>query len=145
VSGPFDRTNNRTSNRTDIRVVIADDDATTRAVLRLLLQEQSCIVVGEASDGERAVELCSKLKPHIAFLDIDMPKLNGNQVAQELSKLQQGIGIIIVSALSTVENVQLACQSGASAFIVKPFTKAKLIEAIDGCFRKTQQHKGIPG
>lgn len=122
--------------RASHRVVIADDDATTRTVLRLLLQEHACIVVGEASDGERALELCATLKPQIAFLDIDMPKLSGNQVAQELRQLHPGIGIVIVSALSTVENVQQARLSGASAFIVKPFTGAKLIDAIASCLKK---------
>lgn len=122
----------------DLEVVIADDDATTRTVLRLLLQEQSCIIVGEASDGERAIELCSTLKPHIVFLDIDMPKLSGNQVAQEVSRLHPGVGIVIVSALSTVDNVRQARMSGASAFIVKPFTAAKLIDAIENCCKKFQ-------
>lgn len=127
----------------NIRVVIADDDATTRTVLRLLLQEQSSIVVGEASDGERAFELCSTLKPHIAFLDIDMPKLNGNQVAQKLRALYPDIGIVIVSALSTVDNVEQARLSGAGAFIVKPFTAAKLIQAMERCSKKIRRQTGI--
>ncbi|TCS38687.1 two-component system chemotaxis response regulator CheY [Paucimonas lemoignei] len=128
-----------------IRIFIADDDATTRTVLRLLLQEQSCIVVGEASDGERAFELCSTLKPQIAFLDIDMPKLNGNQVAQKLRTHYPDIGIVIVSALSTVDNVEEAKLSGASAFIVKPFTAAKLIQAMEACLKKTRHRAGMPG
>jgi DNA-binding NarL/FixJ family response regulator len=127
----------RPVHRTSIHVVIADDDATTRVALRLLLQEQSCTVAGEASDGERAVELCAALKPRIAFLDIDMPKLGGIQAAQKVRDLHPDIGIVIVSALSTIENVQQARQSGASAFIVKPFTGAKLIQAIDSCLKKT--------
>lgn len=127
----------------NIRVVIADDDATTRAVLRLLLQEQSSIVVGEASDGERALELCTTLKPHIAFLDIDMPKLNGNQVAQKLRTLFPEIGIVIVSALSTVDNVEQARLSGAGAFIVKPFTPAKLIQAIESSSKKIRHRTGM--
>lgn len=119
-----------------INVVIADDDATTRVALRLLLQEHSYTVVGEASDGERAVDLCTTLKPHIVFLDIDMPKLNGNQAAQRLRELHPEIGIVVVSALSTLDNVQQARQSGASAFVVKPFNAAKLIGAIDNCLKK---------
>lgn len=134
---------NTPNSRASHRVVIADDDATTRTVLRLLLQEHACIVVGEASDGERAMELCTTLKPHIAFLDIDMPKLSGNQVAKELRQLQPAIGIVIVSALSTVENVQQARLSGASAFIVKPFTGAKLIDAIANCQKKASPRSGI--
>ena len=122
--------------RENIRVVIADDDATTRAALRLLLQEHHYTVVGEAPDGERAIELCAGLKPQIVFLDIDMPKLNGNQAAQKLRELQPEIGIVVISALSTLDNVQQALQSGASAFVVKPFNAAKLIGAIDNCLKK---------
>lgn len=122
--------------RENIKVVIADDDATTRAALRLLLQEHFYSVIGEASDGERAVELCTGLKPDVVFLDIDMPKLNGNLAAQKLRELQPKIGIVVVSALSTIENVQQAQLSGASAFVVKPFNAAKLIGAIDNCLKK---------
>ncbi|WP_164932032.1 response regulator [Janthinobacterium sp. 17J80-10] len=121
--------------RNDIKVVIADDDATTRAALRFLLQDHFYSVVGEASDGERAVELCASLKPDIVFLDIDMPKLNGNQAAQKLRELLPAIGIVVVSALSTLDNVQQARQSGASAFVVKPFNAAKLIAAVDNCIK----------
>ncbi|WP_158592223.1 response regulator transcription factor [Noviherbaspirillum sedimenti] len=121
--------------RENINVVVADDDATTRAALRLLLQDHFYTVVGEAADGERAVELCMALKPHVVFLDIDMPKLNGNQAAQRLRELHPEIGIVVVSALSTLDNVQQARQSGASAFVVKPFNAAKLIGAIDSCLK----------
>lgn len=117
-------------------MVIADDDATTRAALRFLLQEHFYTVVGEAADGERAIELCASLKPKIVFLDIDMPKLNGNQAAQKLRETQPDIGIVVVSALSTMDNVQQALQSGASAFVVKPFNAAKLIGAIENCLKK---------
>lgn len=122
--------------RDSIKIVIADDDATTRAALRLLLQDHLYRVVGEASDGERAVELCASLKPDVVFLDIDMPKLNGNQAAQKLRELLPDIGIVVVSALSTLENVQHALQSGAGAFVVKPFTSAKLIAAVEKSIKK---------
>lgn len=118
-----------------LRIVIADDDATTRMVLRLLLTEHGFTVVGEAGDGERALELCASAKPDLAFLDIDMPKLNGKDAAQKIRQTDPGIAIIIVSALSTLDNVRDAMQAGAGAFVVKPFTTAKLVGAIDSCMK----------
>ncbi len=130
--------------RENIRVVVADDDATTRMSLRLMLLEHAYTVAGEAADGERAVELCAALKPHIVFLDIEMPKLNGHQAAQQVHELHPEIGIVVVSALPTLENVQQARQAGASAFVVKPFNAAKLIDAIENCLKRHQKSKRMP-
>ncbi len=115
----------------NINVLLADDDATTRFALRLLLLENLYTIVGEAADGEKAVELCTALKPHIAVLDFDMPKLNGNQAAQRIRERHPEIGIIVVSAVPTADTVRQAMQAGACSFIVKPFSAAKLMNAID--------------
>lgn len=120
-----------------INVVIADDDSTTRMALRLLLQEQLYAVTGEAADGEKAVELCANLKPHIAFLDIDMPKMTGNQAARKIRELHPQIGIVMVSGVSTMENVREALQAGASSFVVKPFSAAKVVDAVNNCLKKS--------
>jgi DNA-binding NarL/FixJ family response regulator len=121
----------------NVKIVIADDDSTTRFVLRLLLQEQLYTVVGEAADGEKVVELCALHKPHIAFIDIHMPNMNGHQASQLIRKQFPNTSIIMISALSTMDNVKQALQSGASGFVVKPFSAVKLIEAIDNCLKKT--------
>lgn len=126
-------------NNEQIKVVIADDDATTRLVLRLLLTEHGFDVVGEAANGEAAIELCEKARPNLAFLDIDMPKLDGNQAARKIRQLHPDIAIIIVSAVSTLDNVRTAMQSGAGAFVVKPFSAAKLIDAINACTKNSQR------
>ncbi len=123
-----------------INVVVADDDATTRVALRLLLQENRYTVVGEAADGERAVELCTTLKPHAVFLDIDMPRLSGHEAAKKLRELHPEIGIVVISAYSTMENVQQARQAGANAFVVKPFSASRLIDALDSCLQHRQRH-----
>ena len=123
----------------EINVLIADDDATTRLVLRLLLQEHEFNVIGEATNGEKAVELCCSQKPQIAFLDIDMPRLDGKQAAKKIRAQQPNTSIIIVSAVSTADNVKEAAEAGASAFVVKPFTAGKLIDAIDTCLKKRGQ------
>jgi YesN/AraC family two-component response regulator len=116
--------------KTKFNIVIADDDRVTRSVLRLLLLENKYAVIGEAIDGVRAVEICAQLKPDIAFIDIDMPRMSGHEVAVEILRTNPQIKIIMVSALASLENVQNAMQSGAAGFVVKPFTAQKIIAAI---------------
>lgn len=118
------------------RIVIADDDSTTCSVLRLLLQEHGHQVIGEAHDGEKAVEMCELHKPDIAFLDIQMPRLTGHEAARRIVDNTPGVGIVIVSAVPTLENVQAALQAGAASFVVKPFNAVKVVDAIAQCRRQ---------
>jgi len=123
------------------KIVIADDDSTTCSVLRLLLQEHGHQVVGEAHDGEKAVDMCEAHKPDIAFLDIQMPRLTGLQATRRILDSTPGIGIIIVSAIPTLENVQAALQAGAAGFVVKPFNAVKVVDAIEQCRRQRQKSR----
>lgn len=119
----------------ELNVVIADDDSTTRRVLRLLLREHGHQVVAEAPDGEKAVELCDTHKPDIAFIDIDMPRMDGHQAVEKIRQNTPGIGMIMISNLPTLDNVQKALLAGASGFVVKPFNAIKVAEAIDNCLK----------
>jgi two-component system chemotaxis response regulator CheY len=116
-----------------LKILIADDDRTTRLILRTLLRENYFDVVGEAADGEKAVELWADLKPEIVFLDIDMPGLTGHEAAALIRKESASVGIIIISALATAKNVKQAIDSGANGFVVKPFNAFRVLEAIDVC------------
>ena len=124
------------ASKTSLTVVIADDDSTTRHVLRLLLHEQGLQVVAETGDGEKAVELCETHKPDIAFLDINMPRLDGHQAAEKIRTRVPNAGMIMISAVPTLENVQKALQIGISGFVVKPFNAVKVAEAVEGCIRQ---------
>ena len=116
-----------------LNILIADDDGTTRHVLRLLLREQGHNVVAEAADGEKAVELCLSHKPDLAFLDIDMPRLDGNQAAARIRQDDPRLGMIMISSVPTLIAVQHAMQVGAGGFVVKPFNALKVAEAIENC------------
>lgn len=116
-----------------MKILIADDESTTRLILKMMLKENYFNVVGEAADGVKALELYRELKPDIVFLDINMPKLDGHQATEAIRKENVGTGIIIVSALATAQNVKHAIQAGANGFIVKPFSTTRVIEAIDLC------------
>lgn len=119
----------------ELTVVIADDDSTTCHVLRLLMREQGHRVLGEAHDGGKAVELCIAHKPDIAFLDIDMPKVNGHEAALRIQENTPSVAMIMISALSTLSNVQKALEAGARGFVVKPFNAVKVVEAIENCLK----------
>lgn len=121
--------------RRKVNIVIADDDRLTRSVLRLMLLENACTVIGEATDGAKAIELCLALKPDIAFIDIDMPNRNGHEAAQQIRLDNPRTRVVMISAFATFDNVQQALQSGASGFVVKPFNAQKVIEALDHCLK----------
>lgn len=116
--------------------MIADDDRMTRSVLRMLLRDSHYRVLGEAADGEKAVELCMQHNPDVAFIDIDMPRLDGHQAAEQIREHCKKTQIVMVSSLSTIPNVQQAMQTGACAFVVKPFTAAKVNDVIQQCLSK---------
>lgn len=122
--------------RKELNILIADDDSTTRHVLRLLLREHGHQVVAEANDGERAVELCAVHRPDIAFLDIDMQRMDGHLAASRIRQDTPGVGMIMVTNLPTLDNVQKALQIGISGFVVKPFNAIKVVEAIDNCMKQ---------
>lgn len=116
--------------------VIADDDRLTRSVLRMLLHENHYRVLGEAADGVKAVELCQLHHPDIAFIDIDMPLMNGHQAAEQIRESCSNTQIVMVSSLATAPHVQQAMQTGACAFVVKPFNSAKVNNVIQQCMQK---------
>lgn len=124
-----------------MKAVIADDDLTTRNALRLLLREHGIQVVAEAGDGDKAVELCDSNLPDLVFLDINMPKLDGLQVAGTIRRRIPDIGIIMVSAVPTMDNVQKALQAGINGFIVKPFSAVKVMEVIENSMKRASAAK----
>lgn len=127
------------NHRKQLNIVIADDDSTTCHVLRLLLREHGHQVVAEARDGEKAVSLCETHQPDIAFLDIDMPRMDGHHAAQKIRRSAPGVGMIMISALPTLDNVKKAVEAGASGFVVKPFNAVKVAEAIENCLRQKRR------
>src|SRR5919108_4116238 len=114
-AGPKDHAMN-TNQTPRISVLVADDDNATRMVLRTLLQNAGCEVIGEAASGQQAVQKCSALKPDVVFLDIDMPPLNGFEAMREIRAAQPQTGIVMVSALATLDNVRQAMNAGAGGF-----------------------------
>lgn len=112
------------------RVVIAEDDALIRLDLREMLEEEGYLVVGEAGDGERAVKLAEQLRPDLVLLDVRMPVLDGITAAQRIVDGRIA-PVVMVTAYSQREQVERARDAGAMAYVVKPFTVADLVPAIE--------------
>ena len=84
----------------DIAVVVADDEDDIRLLLKLQLRQFGITVVGEASDGIEAIELCEKTKPHVVILDLLMPTMNGFEAIPELRRRCPDVQIIAYSAVA---------------------------------------------
>ena len=111
------------------RVVVAEDESLIRMDIVETLRDQGFDVVGEAGDGNAAIQLASELKPDLMVMDIKMPDLDGLSAAEKISELK--IPVVLLTAFSQQELVARAAEVGAMAFLVKPFTPNDLIPAIE--------------
>jgi response regulator NasT len=112
------------------RVLVAEDEALIRLDLVEMLREEGYEVVGEAGDGEQAVELATELRPDLVILDVKMPKRDGIEAASEIAG-QRIAPVVILTAFSQRELVERARDAGAMAYLVKPFSKRDLVPAVE--------------
>ena len=119
-----------TSTSTARRVVVAEDEALIRMDIVETLRDNGFIVVGEAGDGERAIELAIELRPDLVVMDVKMPKLDGISAAERLSR-DNIAPVVLLTAFSQKELVNRASEAGAMAYVVKPFSPNDLLPAIE--------------
>jgi DNA-binding NarL/FixJ family response regulator len=113
-------------------ILIADDHAVFRRGLSSLLSERNgWAVVGEAGDGEDAVSLAGALRPRIALLDIEMPRLTGLEAAQRISSVSPETRIVVLSMYGDARYLERAREAGASGYALKSEPIAALIDVID--------------
>lgn len=110
--------------------MIAEDEALIRLDLKEMLEEDGYIVVGEAGDGETAIQLAGDLRPDLVILDVKMPVLDGISAAERIVA-DRIAPCLILTAFSQRDLVERARDAGAMAYLVKPFTKADLVPAIE--------------
>ena len=110
--------------------MIAEDEALIRMDLAEMLAEEGYDVVGEAGDGERAVELVESVRPDLVILDVKMPKLDGIAAAERIAR-QRIAPVVMLTAFSQRDLVERARDAGAMAYLVKPFVQADLVPAIE--------------
>jgi AmiR/NasT family two-component response regulator len=112
------------------RVVIAEDEALIRLDLAEMLAEEGYDVVGQAGDGQTAVELAEQHRPDLVVLDVKMPRLDGISAAERIAG-QRIAPVVILTAFSQRDLVERARDAGAMAYLVKPFNKGDLVPAIE--------------
>lgn len=113
-----------------LRVVVAEDEALIRLDLVEMLTEAGYNVVGQAGDGEAAIELTEREKPDLVVMDVKMPKLDGISAAERIAK-QRIAPVVILTAFSQRDLVERARDAGAMAYLTKPFTIEDLMPAIE--------------
>jgi AmiR/NasT family two-component response regulator len=110
--------------------VIAEDEALIRLDLAEMLVEEGYDVVGQAEDGEKAVELVMEHRPDLVILDVKMPRLDGIAAAERIAS-QRIAPVVILTAFSQRDLVERARDAGAMAYLVKPFDQTDLVPAIE--------------
>ena len=118
--------------------MIAEDEALIRLDLKEMLEEEGYVVVGEAADGETAITLTQSLRPDLVILDVKMPVLDGISAAERIAA-DHLAPVVILTAFSQRELVERARDAGAMAYLVKPFTKADLVPAIEIAVSRFQE------
>lgn len=120
------------------RVVVAEDESLIRMDIVEILRDAGFDVVGEAGDGETAVQLATELKPDLVVMDVKMPQLDGISAAERLAK-NHVAPVVLLTAFSQKELVERASEAGAMAYVVKPFTPNDLLPAIEIALSRYQQ------
>ena len=107
------------------RILVAEDEALIRIDLAEMLGEAGYEVVGQASNGEQAVEMARELTPDLVIMDVKMPVMDGITAAEEIGAAKI-CPVVMLTAFSQTELVERARDAGVMAYIVKPFTAADL-------------------
>jgi two-component system, response regulator PdtaR len=125
---------------TQVRIVVAEDEALIRMDLVEMLSEAGYQVVGEASDGAEAIELVKEHQPDLAILDVKMPILDGISAAEEIIAT---CPVLMLTAFSQRELVDRARDAGVMAYVLKPFTINDLVPAIEIAISRHVQMKSL--
>ncbi|WP_105617794.1 ANTAR domain-containing response regulator [Vallitalea okinawensis] len=125
------------------RIVIADDEPVTRMDLCEILEDAGYNVVGSASDGFDAIELCREFRPDLVLMDVKMPLLNGLKATKIITEEQLTNCIILLTAYSGQEFIEEAKNLGVMGYLVKPINDRNLLPAIEIALSKSRQIENI--
>jgi two-component system chemotaxis response regulator CheY len=112
------------------KILIVDDAAFMRMMIKDILSKNGYDVVGEAENGAKAIEKYKELLPDLVIMDITMPEVDGIQAVKEIKKVNPESVVIMCSAMGQQAMVIESIQAGAKDFIVKPFQAERVVEAV---------------
>lgn len=120
----------------NINVLLAEDHVITRQGIRRLIEDEKGVrVIGEASDGEEAVQMATELKPDIIIMDIAMPKLNGIEATRQIKLISPRTAVLILSAYDDDEYVFALLKVGAAGYLLKNVSGDELTRAIQAVYK----------
>ncbi len=124
------------------RVVVAEDETLIRLDIVETLKEAGYDVVGEAPNGEEAVRLATELQPDVVVMDVKMPVMDGITAAEKIMA-DRTSAVVMLTAFSQAELVERASAAGAMAYVVKPFTTADLLPALEIAASRHQEIRSL--
>ena len=113
-----------------VNVLIVDDLAFIKIVLRDIIEKAGFRVIGEASNGEQAISMYQDTRPDVVLMDITMPGMDGLTALKKIREIDESARVIICSALGQQQLIVQAIQLGAKDFIVKPFQPQRVVSAL---------------
>lgn len=119
-----------TAKAAPVRVIIAEDEAIVRLDIKEILLSAGYLVVGETGRGDEAVSLAAETTPDLAILDVKMPGMSGIQAAREMTR-DAKVAVMVLTAFSQRELIEEARDAGVAAYLVKPFRRDELLNAVD--------------
>ena len=120
------------------KILIADDSAYTRSILKDMLLRNGFDVVGEAENGKEALILYEKLKPDVVTMDIMMPEMSGIQALKEIKERYPEAKVVMGAAMGQQNLVVDAMRAGAAEFFIKPIQAEKVVEAVEKVLNQRQ-------
>jgi len=124
------------------RIIIADDESIIRMDLREMLTSLGYLVVGEAGDGQSALNLARELRPNLVIMDVKMPGMDGIQAATVLTK-EKIAPVLLLTAFGQRELIQRAMEAGVVGYLVKPFRESDLTPAIEVALARFGEFKSL--
>ncbi|MBK6357836.1 MAG: response regulator [Betaproteobacteria bacterium] len=124
-----------------ISIVIADDNDMMRSILRAMLRGEEYDVIGEARNGQAAIDVVDRMKPDIVCMDVMMPEKTGIEALCEIKAAHPATEVVMVTSNSDPETVQESIMNGASGFIIKPFNAARVLDTLAKVGARIRQAK----
>jgi two-component system chemotaxis response regulator CheY len=113
-----------------LRVLVVDDDNLMRELLKAMLRDEGYIVAGDAKDGPSALAACEKMRPDVVCLDVNMPGMSGIEILKTLRRQYPDTRVIMITGDSSLSTVREAVSHGAIGYIIKPFSSARVGDAL---------------